>query len=156
MVALYHESTHRLTLNTTCLEAVRYYGNGNLVKSVLGDVVTYYIGKHYEKTVGGSKQNERKYYFAGTNRIAMRTGSGVDASGVNYLLSDHLGSTSVFTDGVGALVSKQLYKPFGETRYTNVALPTTYQYTGQRNESAIELYDYGARWYAPYLNRSKN
>ena len=51
----------------------------------------------------------------------------------------------------GSLHSKQLYKPWGETRYTEGTLPTDYQYTGQRNEDSIGLYYYGARWYDPFL-----
>jgi RHS repeat-associated protein len=35
----------------------------------------------------------------------------------------------------------------------NRDLPTTYQYTDQRNKSAIGLYDYGARFYDPALGR---
>jgi RHS repeat-associated protein len=32
-------------------------------------------------------------------------------------------------------------------------MPTTYHFTGQREESLLGLYYYGARWYDPYLNR---
>ena len=44
------------------------------------------------------------------------------------------------------------YKPWGETRYTSGATPTSYQYTGQRKD-ATGLYFYNARYYDPYLNR---
>jgi hypothetical protein len=43
---------------------------GNMVKSVIGEVTSYYVGSYYEKKVRGSEQNERKTYFAGTTRIA--------------------------------------------------------------------------------------
>jgi RHS repeat-associated protein len=46
------------------------------------------------------------------------------------------------------------YYPFGETRYINGALGTDRRFTGQREETGLgSLYDYGARFYSPYLNR---
>lgn len=45
------------------------------------------------------------------------------------------------------------YRAWGEDRYTSGATPTTYRYTGQRNEADLGLYYYGARWYDPYLGR---
>ena len=44
------------------------------------------------------------------------------------------------------------YKPWGETRYTAGATPTSYQYTGQRKD-ATSLYFYNARYYDPALGR---
>ena len=38
-------------------------------------------------------------------------------------------------------------------RYTSGLTPTDYQYTGQRNEEALGLYFYNARWYDPQLGR---
>lgn len=48
-----------------------------------------------------------------------------------------------------------MYKPWGEKRYPTGAsgLPTTYRYTGQRQESYINLYWYGSRWYDDSLGR---
>ncbi len=44
--------------------------------------------------------------------------------------------------------------PFGETRYVNGSTPTDRRFTGQREETGLgSLYDYGARFYSPYLNR---
>jgi hypothetical protein len=52
-------------------------------------VTTTFAGSHYEIT--GSTVT--KYYFAGSQRVAMRVGSAL-----TYLFSDHLGSTSLTTD----------------------------------------------------------
>jgi RHS repeat-associated protein len=38
------------------------------------------------------------------------------------------------------------YKAWGETRYTSGTTPTTYHFTGQREESTVGLYLYNARW----------
>ena len=125
-----------------------YDGDGNMVKSVMGDVVTYYIGKHYEKQVRGNQQNERKYYFAGANRIAMR-----ENGTLTWLISDHLGSTSGTVSASGNLVSSLRYTAFGEVRAASGTTSTDYRYTGQRIEAEIGLYYYVARFYDPTLGR---
>jgi len=125
-----------------------YDGDGRLVKSVVNGIVTYYVGAHYEKTVQGSQQNERKYYFAGANRIAMR-----ENGTLTWLLTDHLGSTSVTANASGNLVSSLRYTAFGEVRTASGTTATDYRYTGQREEDYINLYWYGSRWYDQTLGR---
>ena len=44
-----------------------------------------------------------------------------------------------------------LYDPYGETRWITGTLTTEYQYTGQRAEHGLGLYDYVARFYDPYM-----
>ncbi|TDA63384.1 MAG: hypothetical protein D9V45_14650 [Chloroflexi bacterium] len=61
----------------------------------------------------GTEQNERKYYFAGVNRIAMRAPQGCSASlrkngTLTWLLTDHLGSTSVTVNASGNPVFQDL------------------------------------------------
>jgi len=90
-----------------------------------------------------------KYYYAGSQRVAMRVGSNAPS----YLLGDHLGSTSLTANSSGGKVAELRYYPYGETRFTDGVTPTSYQFTGQRNDSAIGLYFYNARYYDPYLNR---
>ena len=113
------------------------------VKAVVGGVTTYYVGSHYQVENGVVT----KYYFAGAQRVAMRKNGTL-----YYLLADHLGSTSLTTNTSGALVSELRYKAWGETRYSSGTTPTSYRYTGQREEPGIGLYFYNARWYDPYLN----
>jgi RHS repeat-associated protein len=89
---------------------------------------------------------------------------------VEYLLSDHLNSTSLTTDANGAKVSEMRYKPWGELRYTWTSAPATtpaykmplYTYTGQASymddpsTSATEgfgLMFYQSRFYDPQLSR---
>jgi hypothetical protein len=82
-----------------------------------------------------------RYYYAGGVRVASRTGSGSGATGLVWLLGDHLGSTSVTAQGSsGALVARNLYKPWGELRAG--AATSGFLYTGQRWEEAAGLYDY--------------
>ena len=111
---------------------------------MVGSVTTYYVGAHYQIDNGVVT----KYYFAGMQRIAMRKNGTL-----SYLLSDHLGSTSITTNSSGVLVSELRYKPWGETRYSSGTTPTNYKYTGQREESSFGLYFYNARWYDSSLGR---
>ena len=71
-----------------------------------------------------------------------------------WLLSDHLGSTSKVAAAAGALHSQQLYKAWGESRYTSGTLPTRYTYTGQYSyANDFGLVFYGSRFYDPLLSR---
>jgi hypothetical protein len=62
----------------------------------------------------------RSYYYAGAQQVAMR-----DDGTLYYLLSDHLGSTSITLDSGGNKVAEMRYKPCpptgmlreGEVRY---------------------------------------
>jgi RHS repeat-associated protein len=132
-----------------------YDGDGKRVKSIINNAITtYFVGAHYEVT--GSTVT--KYYYAGSQRIAMRSGtwdfSNPVTGTLNFLLGDHLGSTSLTTDAAGTIVSEIRYKAWGTVRYATEGVPTKYQYTGQYSyESEFGLYFYNARWYDPVLSR---
>ena len=87
-----------------------------------------------------------RYYYLGSQRVAMRQG-GV----LTYLHGDHLGSASLATNATGAKVSEQRYLPYGGTR--SGSMPTDRQYTGQRREASLGFYDYVARQFDPALGR---
>jgi RHS repeat-associated protein len=57
------------------------------------------------------------------------------------------------TDASGNVVAEQRYYPYGETRWITGTLPTDLQFTGQRHEIDLGIYDYKARFYDPYLAR---
>ena len=121
-----------------------YDGDGGRVKSTVNGVLTTFVGAHYEIT----GTTATKYYFAGTQRVAIRAGTTL-----SYLLSDHLGSTSITTNGSGALVSELRYKPWGEVRYSSGTTSTKYTFTGQYSyQLDFGLLFYNARMYDPYLN----
>jgi RHS repeat-associated protein len=125
-----------------------YDGDGNLVKKVVGTVTTVYVGAYFEKNL--STGVTTSYYYAGSTRVAMRKG-GV----VSYLHGDHLGSASLATNSSGGVVanSSTRYYPYGATRSGGSGMPTDYRFTRQRIESALGIYQMGARWYDPYTNR---
>jgi RHS repeat-associated protein len=89
-----------------------------------------------------------KYYGAGGTRVAMR-----ENGTLYWLLADHLGSTSVVAHADGTKKSEMRYNAWGETRYASGETPTSYRYTGQRQDAYIKLYFYGSRYYDPALAR---
>jgi RHS repeat-associated protein len=95
----------------------------------------------------------RKYYLAGGQRLAMRVMQNGQDDKLYYLLTDHLGSTSVSYDAAHGQVTPQKYMPLGELRGTVNALPTDYTFTGQKWEQEIGLMDFKARFYDPALGR---
>ena len=132
-----------------------YDGDGKRVKSTFnGMITTYFIGAHFELT--GSTVT--KYYYAGAQRIAMRTGSwdynNPVTGTLNFILGDHLGSTSLTTDGAGNKVSELHYKAWGEVRYASGNTPTKYTFTGQFSYvNDFGLMFYNARWLDVSLGR---
>jgi RHS repeat-associated protein len=107
----------------------------------------YYMGGMYEVTGSAVK----KYYSIAGQTIAMN-----DGSGLKYLLTDHLGSTSGVVDQNGNLLGQQRYLPFGEVR-TGLNPPymtqTDLTYTGQQDLPGTGVMDYKARFYSPSLGR---
>ena len=90
-----------------------------------------------------------KYYEAGGQRVAVRKNGAL-----SYLFGDHLGSTSVTANSSGTRTGELWYKPWGEYRGTAYGTtPTTYRFTGQREDASIGLYFYGARYYDSALGR---
>lgn len=61
---------------------------------------------------------------------------------LNFIIGDHLGSTSLVTDAAGNVVSEMRYKAWGEVRHASGSESTKYQYTGQYSDSYINLLDY--------------
>ncbi|GER79657.1 MAG: RHS repeat-associated core domain-containing protein [Anaerolineales bacterium] len=139
--------------NVTTIAEFTFDGDGARVMSVIGGETIRFVGGYYERK--GSEIT--KYYMAGAARVAMRKYTIPQSMTVEYMLGDHLGSTSVTTDSNGAMVSEMRYKPWGELRYTWTDAPantspayelTRYQYTGQYSyDVEFGLKYYGARFY---------
>ena len=144
---LAYDAENRLsTVSGAASASFVYDGDGVRVKSTAGGTTTVTIGSYFEWT--GTSSTMKRYYEAGGSRVGMRQGSTL-----YWLVSDHLGSTSVTANASGGLYGRLLYKAWGEQRWSSGTTPTTYRYTGQRSESSLGLYYYGARWYDPGLAR---
>jgi RHS repeat-associated protein len=126
-----------------------YDGDGKRVIGVEDSKTTVYIGNYFEWH--GTITDTIKYYYAGTERVAMKTGS----ANPKWLVGDHLGSTSVVANYDGTLYARQGYYAWGERRFlAGVSpLPTTFRFTGQRESASFGMYYYGARWYDSSLGR---
>ncbi len=84
-----------------------YDGDNNLVKSIVntdstraGGKSTYYLGKLYQKKIDDTEETIQKYYSSGSAQIAVRTIQG-ESDTLQWLLSDHLGSTSTMANADG-------------------------------------------------------
>jgi YD repeat-containing protein len=87
-----------------------YDGDGRMVKKVattaMGTHTTIYATNAVEITdPGAGGQVWKSYYFAGAQRIAVRTNTAL-----SYLLGDHLGSTSLTVSPIGVKVADMQYK----------------------------------------------
>ncbi|HNQ94092.1 MAG TPA: RHS repeat-associated core domain-containing protein [Anaerolineales bacterium] len=123
---------------------------------------SYFMGGQFEVKDGATK----KYYSIAGMMVATQ-----DASGLQYLLTDHpsvtlrtsLGSTVAVTNASGTLTSQQRYLPpapargFGAARTipNSPLLGTDFTYTGQRklDDGMGGIMDYRARFYSPQLGR---
>lgn len=106
------------------------------------------MGGQFEVKDGATK----KYYSIAGMMVAMN-----DGTGLQYLLTDHLGSTLAVTNQSGTLTSQQRYLPFGAARTipNSPILGTDFTYTGQRklDDGMGGVMDYKARFYSVGLGR---
>jgi hypothetical protein len=101
-----------------------YDADGKRVKETVGGATTVYIGNTFEWT--GSTATMKSYYYAGTLRVAMRTGTSPGT--VNYLLGDHLSSQALTLTIAGARLNTNTelrYYPWGGGRYVAGTTPST-------------------------------
>jgi hypothetical protein len=84
MYNLSYDAENRMTGVSGATTATFVYdGDGNRVKGTVGGVTTTYIGNYFEWK--SSTSNMVKYYYAGTTRVAMRTGYGSVTTGLLWL-----------------------------------------------------------------------
>ena len=83
-------------------------------------------------TESGGDPVVTKYFFFSGKRVAM------DREGVvQYIVGDHLGTTSVVLDNQGSVVAESRHYPYGEERWSSGTVPTDYRLTGQRSEQPL-------------------
>ncbi|MGF6204204.1 insecticidal toxin complex protein TccC [Pseudomonas frederiksbergensis] len=81
----------------------------------------------------------------------------IEPDQLRYSLDDHLGSSSLELDRHGERISQEIYYPFGGTAWwaARSAVEASYKtirYSGKEMDVS-GLYYYGARYYAPWLQR---
>lgn len=93
------------------------------------------------------------YYYIGDRLVFMRKGAAMPAN-LRFVSQDHLTSTSLTTNDNGNTVMASIkYFPFGATRAATGTLETDIKFTGQRLDSGVDLYYYGARYYDAGIGR---
>jgi len=126
-----------------------YDGDGNRVLRIAPDGTKIaYVGEHFEVEVSATGRVIRSYYYAAGRRVAMRAGDVV-----YYLHGDHLGSVSLTTNADGGFHSRQLFLPYGDTRWQEGTLPTDFGFGGQRRDGSTGLVFMHARYYHTGLGR---
>ena len=151
---------------TSVLARYLYGADGALVKkwvrkgdSPTLDESTVSIGGHTEyhrwaKEGGG--EHQQLHVLDGATRIAViRTGPAhPDDAGppIHWELGDHLGSTSLTTDGSGAWINREEYLPYGETSFGGFSRKR-FRFTGQELDAELGAYRIGARYLVPGLAR---
>jgi len=121
-----------------------YDSSGQRIKKIENGVATYYVGKHYEKQVGGTNEGSTSYYFGGGGeRVAKKDPAG----NISYYHLDHLDGINAVTDSAGTLVSKTDYLPFGDVR-TGSSGTEKYSYTDKEKDKT-DLYYFNARYNSP-------
>jgi len=128
-----------------------YDGEGGRVKKIVGSTTTRYISKLYECDTTGTNTSCTRFVWAGDIRIATVAGNGT----VHYWHGDHLGSSSVITNGTGAKVQALAYYPYGGVRtnqsFTTPAVDVPYKYTGKEFDGSTDFYFYESRYYDPWF-----
>ncbi len=81
----------------------------------------------------------------------------IDNDQLRYAYADHLGSANLEVDGEGAVISQEVYYPFGGTaawaaRSEVQGRYKTVRYSGKERD-ATGLYYYGFRYYQPWVGR---
>src|SRR4030067_3758020 len=126
-----YDAENRMVSVTGAATATFYYdGDGNRVKGIIGGITTTYIGNYFEWT--GSPGTMKRYYYAGSTRVAMRKGSTL-----YYLVGDHIGSLAITATSTGTKWAETRYYPWGTERYNYGTNQTSFHFTGQRLESGI-------------------
>jgi len=74
-------------------------------------------------------------------------------NGVEFYLSDALGSTTALADPTGNLTTTYLYDPFGQTMLEGGVSLNPFQYAARENDEISGVYAYRARSYVTLLLR---
>src|SRR5262249_28058204 len=137
--------------------AAYLYAGGQRIKKIArasggGYTSITYIDGIFEYQTDGTLVQNTLHIMDDQSRIAtLRLGDdmGDTTPALKYVLSDHLGSSNILIDDVGAIVSIEEYYPFGETSFGSYG-KKRYRYCGKEKDEESGLYYYGMRYYQPW------
>ena len=141
-------------------EQYRYGADGLRLRKVTSRLVAGRVQRTEVRYLPGLElRGEWAVSTAQAGRCAVRCLVGQDsaAAQLRYTLSDLHDSCALELDGDGRIISHEGYYPFGGTawwaaRSAGEASHKTHRYCGKERD-ASGLYDYGLRYYAPWLAR---
>ena len=116
---------------------------------------TIYVDTGYVETNEAMVSN---HVFMGNTRIASIVKHKDESQPATYYFAtDHLGSSSVFTNNDGAYHERIEYLPYGEVWVEDAAVNsnyrTPYKFTGKELDKETRLYYFGARYYDARISR---
>jgi RHS repeat-associated protein len=122
--------------------------------------ITHYIDgifEHHRWISGaGSAENNHLHLMDDRQRIAIiRVGvphPDDKAPAVQFHLGDHLASSNLVVDKLGALVNREEFTPYGETSFGSFT-KKRYRFTGKERDEESGLNYHGARYYVPGIAR---
>ncbi|MDD5259544.1 MAG: hypothetical protein PHD29_06225 [bacterium] len=160
------------TAKNTISEFAYDYSGQRVYTKVSSGTLTredYYVGNIYEESYSvdssspiiSASTTTVTYVYAGSMRVAGLTAQTTSTGTENntlYYHGDHLGSSSIITDGTGTVVRDISYQPWGNVDSNTEesganTLDPKHKFTGQILDDSTELYYYGARYYDPILRR---
>ena len=106
-------------------------------------------------TIDSTRHYNTLHISDGESRIAtLRVGNDADDSSPaqKFYISDHLSNCSVTVQANGARYSLEEFYPFGETSFGSYS-KKRYRYNGKERDGESGYYEYGQRYYAPWLCR---
>ncbi|SEL98264.1 RHS repeat-associated core domain-containing protein [Parapedobacter koreensis] len=140
----YNELNLPASMSGSATATYTYDATGRKLRSVMMGITTDYIdGIEWEGT--------------DLSLIHMEEGRILPSGIYDYVLRDHLGNTrsGFASDATGSAKFVADYRPFG-TVYNQGSIPSPknrYLYNGKELQEGSEYYDYGARFYDPYIGR---
>jgi len=85
--------------------------------------------------------------------VSSYSATGADTEAVHYYISDHLGTTTVRTDAVGALQNDSDYYPYGYEVPVTTGDSNHFKFTGKERDTESGLDYFGARYYGSNMGR---
>jgi RHS repeat-associated protein len=96
----------------------------------------------------GSDHGWTWHAYNGLNRVAEATDSAGRAR-VRYVLTDHQGTVQALLSDTGAVLGHWVWDPWGNIEESWTQRTTDLLYQGKPYETALNQYQFNARWYSP-------
>jgi RHS repeat-associated protein len=107
---------------------------------------TYYINQNFVQIRNSSGIFNFTYYYDEYDLVAEKN----PGEQIRYYHPDYLGSTTLITNGTGAIVEETFYLPYGDI--IEGGNNSRYLFTGKERDNETQLYYYGSRYYSSFFS----